>query len=110
MTGLPRIFGLDHSALWGQIQPDNSVTLTNYYGNEQWDAIFDQVSATNLLSILVDEMRLSLSGDGLSGTFAGSFLVYDGTENHWPTISSACFSESHSVRFTRNSSRVNGIR
>jgi hypothetical protein len=101
MTGLPRIFGLDHSALWGQIQPDNSVTLTNYYGNEQWDAIFEQVSPTNLLSILVDEMRLSLSPDGLSGTFAGSFFLYEGTENHWPTISHACSSLSHSVTLTR---------
>jgi len=105
ISGLPRIFYLEHSALWGQIQADNSVTLTNYYGQEQWDSIFEQVSSTNLLSILVDEMKLGLSPQGLSGTFSGSFLVYDGTENHWPSIGSACFSKSHSVTFTRDSSR-----
>ena len=60
---------------------------------------------SNLLSILVDEMRLSLSPDGLSGTFAGSFLLYEGSDNNWPSISNACFSESHSVRLTRRSPR-----
>src|SRR5262245_31198452 len=31
MTGVPRIFGVENSALWGQIQADNSVTVTGYY-------------------------------------------------------------------------------
>jgi hypothetical protein len=97
---LPRLFPPEHRnpRLWGQIRPDGTAELTNYYpANESWDAVFEQVTPNNLLSITVDEMRLTISPEGLSGTFEGSIALYDWSGAGWTHISSGCLSKSHSV-------------
>ncbi len=74
--------GYDESyvqSLRGQIMPDGQVTLTNYEGNEQWSFIAEQATPSDLLTILVDEARLTVSPNGLSGRFVGGFLLYPNT-------------------------------
>ena len=55
--------------------PDGQVILMNYHGNDQWSAILDQLTPPDLLAILVDEARLTVSSNGLSGRFAGVYWL-----------------------------------
>jgi hypothetical protein len=97
----PEVFGLQYPKLWGQIQPNNTLALTNYYGNDQWESISEQVTPANLLSIYVSEMNLAGSPEGLSGQFGGSVLIYALKGGAWNEISSGCFSSGHFVTFAR---------
>jgi hypothetical protein len=102
ITGLSRMWGLTGSpSLWGQIRPDGVVTLTNYYGNDQYDPVEERVAPTNLLAILVDESKLTVTPEGISGVFSGFFALYDQSETGWSHISSGCPSTSHSVTLSR---------
>jgi hypothetical protein len=71
------------------------VFLTNYLGNEQWNFVADQVTPSELLTILVDEARVISSADGLSGVFAGSFAVYPEAADRW------CYAVNHELVFSR---------
>ena len=51
----------------------------NYHGSDQWSAILDQLTPSDLLAILVDEARLTVSPDGLKGSFAGAYYLYTDT-------------------------------
>ena len=64
--------------LW-VITPTGELTLTNYQGNDQWNFVADQASPSDLLTILVDEARLTVTRNGLSGNFTGAFLLYPNT-------------------------------
>lgn len=101
MTGLPRIFAPGDPGLWGQIRSDGVVTLTNYYGNDQYDQVDEQVTPANFVRIVVDEMELSASPKGLSGTFSGSFSLHDRNGTGWNYIIGHCSSTSHSVTLSR---------
>jgi hypothetical protein len=90
----------DTRALWGEIASDGRLSLTNYYGNEQWDVLWDQVTPERGVGILVESMRVAISPDGLltDGTFAGFFESRGREED---VIESECLSTSHSVKFVR---------
>ena len=101
LTGVPAISWFpEPPLLWGAIGSDR-VRLTNYMGNDQWYGLFEVMSPTNLLSLLVDEMTLHGSSEELSGTFVGAFLLYEGSAAGWPYIVSRCHSKSHGVTITR---------
>jgi hypothetical protein len=86
-------------ALWGHIDRDGKVMLTNYYGNDQWDPIWDQATPERAVGILVETMRVTLSPEGVLtvGKFDGYFESRhrDRTE----IVESDCLSTSHSVTF-----------
>jgi hypothetical protein len=87
--------------LRGTFAPPDRMTLTGYLGNEQWVGLFQQVTPTNLVSILVDEMRVTVSPLGMSGTFEGSFFLYEGRQGSWPKIAARCYSTQHTVNLIR---------
>jgi hypothetical protein len=87
--------------LRGTFAPPDRMTLTSYFGNEQWAGWFEQVTPTNLVSILVDEMRVTVSPLGISGTFDGAFLLYLGRQGNWPSIVARCSSTQHTVTLMR---------
>ena len=103
LTGVPPVAGATESPrLWG-VMGSAHLTLTTYGGNEAWFPLFEQVEPTRLLSITVDEMTLTGSADTLSGTFAGAFLLYEGSAaGGWPRIVTTCKSKNHGVTFTRS--------
>ena len=101
LTGVPPISWFPGPPLlWGAIGSD-WLRLTNYMGNDQWSGLFEVMSPTNLLSLLVDEMTLNGTSEELSGTFVGAFLLYEGSAAGWPYIVSHCHSKSHGVTITR---------
>jgi hypothetical protein len=107
LNGLPHVAGMDRDpGLWGQIQPDGTMTLTGYYGNDQYEAIFQEVSPTNLLSLLIDEMKLTVSPEGWSGAFKGALWIYNWNGVRVSGLISQCFSPSHSVTLRRSDQNV----
>jgi hypothetical protein len=86
-----------HPALWGAIGSDGNLALTNYYGNDQWNNLWDQVSPERGVGILVDSTRVPLSREGLptAGKFQGYFYEVLAPDS----VESDCWSASHSVRF-----------
>ena len=100
------VFQMDGGAtvdpvLRGAFAPPDRMSLTSYLGNEQWEGLFEQVSPTNLVSILVDEMSVTVSPQGMSGTFEGAFLLYLGSAGSWPHVVAQCLSEEHTVHLMR---------
>jgi hypothetical protein len=87
--------------LRGTFLPPDRMVLTGYGGNDAYEGLFEQVSPTNLVSILVDEMRVTASSSGISGTFEGAFLLYSGSQGNWPKVVARCFSTQHTVNLTR---------
>ena len=103
LNGLPHVAGMDRDpGLWGQIHPDGAVTLTGYYGNDQYEAIFQEVTPTNLLALLIDGMKLTVSPEGWSGAFEGDFWIYNWNGSRVSGLISQCFSPSHSVTVRRS--------
>jgi hypothetical protein len=102
LVGVPPVAGATESPrLWG-VMGSEHLTLTNYEGNESWFPLYEQVEPTHLLVILIDEMRLTGSAERLSGAWAGSFLLYEGSvSSGWPVIVTSCESKNHVVTFTR---------
>jgi hypothetical protein len=102
LAGVPPVAGATESPrLWGVMGSDH-LTLTTYLGADQWFPLYEQVEPTHLLTILVDDMTLRGSADRLSGAFAGSFLLYEGSAaGGWPRIGTTCESKNHGVTFTR---------
>jgi hypothetical protein len=88
-------------AFRGTFAAPDQLTLTSYLGNDQYEGLFEQVTPTNLVSVLVDEMRVTASPLGMSGTFAGAFLLYSGRQGHWPEVVAKCLSTQHTVNLTR---------
>ena len=100
VKGSPRIAPLEDPALWGRVEDTGSMTLTNYYGNDNWDAIFERLTPETGLAIFVERMRVTISPDGLPtvGEFVGNLWIFDlknGDGRH------TCDWGSHSVRFVR---------
>ncbi len=87
--------------LRGTFAPPDRMTLTSYLGNDQYEGLFEQVTPTNLVSILVDEMRVTVSPQGISGTFDGAFLLYLGKQGNWPHVVARCLSTQHTVNLIR---------
>ena len=69
-----------HPVMRGTFAAPDRMTLTSYLGNDQYENLFEQVSPTNLVAILADEMRLTVSLTGWVGTFEGAFLLYSGRQ------------------------------
>jgi hypothetical protein len=64
LNGLPPKFSSEHPKLWGHIRPDPvKLTLTNFWGNDQWDLLEQQVTPTNTVRLLVNAMELTVSTD-----------------------------------------------
>ncbi len=82
-------------SLWGEIMPTGQVTLTNFLGNDQWIFVADQASQSHLLTILVDEASLTVTRNGLSGSFAGAFLMYPDTRDR------TCVATDHPFELSR---------
>ena len=102
LTDLPDIFSIKvTTTLRGIIQPPSLLTISGYLGNDQWVAIFELITSANLLSILVDDMIVTPSPEGLVGTFSGSLMLYDGGPAGWPTVGSRCSSQRHAVALAR---------
>ena len=101
VKGSPRIAPLEDPALWGSVDDSVSMTLTNYYGSDNWDAIFDQLTPEKGLAIFVESMRVTISPDGLPtvGEFVGAYVISDLKPSSYPT--NECISGSHSVSFAR---------
>ena len=101
LAGVPPVAGATESPrLWGVMESEH-LTLTTYLGNDQWFPLYEQVEPTHLLNILVDNMTLTGSADRLSGTFAGAFLLYEGSAAlGWPRIVTMCALKNHGVTFT----------
>lgn len=100
------IFQIDGGASFnpsmrGTFAAPDRMTLTSYLGNDQYENLFEQVSPTNLVAILADEMRLTVSPTGWVGTFEGAFLLYSGRQGHWPSVVALCRSTRHTVSLTR---------
>ena len=87
--------------LRGTFAPPDRMTLTSYLGNDQYEGLFEQVTPTNLVSILVDEMRVTVSPQGISGTFDGAFLLYLGKQGNWPHVVARCLSTQHTINLMR---------
>jgi hypothetical protein len=86
---------------WGVIGSDH-LTLTTNQGPGNYFPLYEQVDPTHLLTILVDDMTLRGSADRLSGAFAGSFLLYEGSAaGGWPKVVTMCVSKNHAVTVTR---------
>ena len=53
--------------------------LTNYYGNDQWDALVEHLTPEKNLMILVEEMTVAISREGVptTGVFYGMIRIYD---------------------------------
>ena len=90
---------VDDLALWGEIDSDGNVKLTNYYGNEQWDTLWDQVTPDRAVLILVESMRVAISPEGL--LTVGKFAGYFESRLDKTVIENDCLSTSHSVTFVR---------
>ena len=75
--------------------PTGQVTLTNFLGNDQWIFVADQASQSHLLTILVDEASLTVTRNGLSGSFAGAFLMYPDTRDR------TCIATDHPLELSR---------
>ena len=102
LTDLPDIFSTRaRPTLRGTIKPHSLLTLSGYLGNDQWEAIHELITSDNLLSILVDDMKVTPSPQGLAGTFSGSFGLYDRGPAGWPTVGSRCTSQTHTVTLAR---------
>ncbi|RPI49680.1 MAG: hypothetical protein EHM55_23205 [Acidobacteria bacterium] len=84
---------------WGHIDSDGNVALTNYYGNDQWDPLWDQVTPERAVLILVENMRVAISTEGL--LTVGKFDGYFESRLDKTVIESGCLSKSHSVTFVR---------
>ena len=82
-------------SLWGEIMPTGQVRLTNFLGNDQWIFVADQASQSHLLTILVDEASLTVTRNGLSGSFAGAFLMYP------DTLDRTCVATDHPFELSR---------
>jgi hypothetical protein len=111
LAGVPLVAGATESPrLWG-VMGSEHLTLTTYLGSdsdptslrELYFPLYEQVEPTRLLNILVDNMTLTGSADTLSGTFAGAFLLYEGSAAvGWSLIVTTCESKNHGVTFTRS--------
>ena len=82
-------------SLWGEIMPTGQVTLTNFLGNDQWIFVADQASESHLLTILVDDASLTVTRNGLSGSFDGAFLMYPDTQDR------TCLATDHPLELSR---------
>ncbi len=91
LAGVPPVAGATESPrLWG-VMGSAHLTLTTYLGNEEWFPLYEQVEPTHLLNILVDDMTLTGSADSLSGAFAGSLWLYEGSASGgWPRVVTTC--------------------
>ena len=78
VKGSQRIAPVEDPVLWGSVE-GSVMTLTNYYGNDAWDAIHEQLTPENGLAIFVEIMRVTISPDGLPtvGEFVGNFWISD---------------------------------
>jgi hypothetical protein len=84
------------SSLWGRVDHLGNVALTNFRGNEQWDPLWESLPPPHtFISILVDEMKVTLSPEGLlsEGTFQGFLQSHAGI--------CASGTGTHSVKFVR---------
>lgn len=90
---------VDDLALWGEIDGDGNVQLTNYYGNDQWNTLWDQASPDRAVLILVERMLVAISADG--SLTVGKFAGYVESVLDKTVIESGCASASHSVTFVR---------
>ena len=89
--------GLTRNPVWrGTFAPPDRMTLTGYVGNDAYEAVGEQVTPTYLVGILVDEMRVTVSPQEISGTFEGAFWLYVG-----PSVVAGCFSTQHTVKLIR---------
>jgi hypothetical protein len=91
---------VEDPALWGRVEDTGSMTLTNYYGNDNWDAIFERLTPETGLAIFVESMRVTISPDGLPtvGEFEGNFWIFDLNNS---VGRNSCGWGSHSVSFVR---------
>jgi hypothetical protein len=85
--------------LWGRIESDGRASLTNYYGNDQWDALWEFLTPQRFIEVLVEDMKVDVVSNALSkGTFQG----YWGTAREdTGATESSCLSNMHSVAFVR---------
>jgi hypothetical protein len=82
----------------GRVLPPDRLTLTGYLGADQWEPITERVSEGERLSIYVDEMVLTASPQGISGTFLGQFALYAGGTSY---VLASCWSQNHGAVLTR---------
>jgi hypothetical protein len=87
--------------LEGEQWANGTMTFNGYLGSDQWEAIYEAVTPTDLLSILIDTMVLTAGSSSLSGHFSGSFLVYAWNGNRVSGLTSRCFYTHHLVTLTR---------
>jgi hypothetical protein len=104
------LVAVDALALWGDIASDGTVALTNYYGNDQWKVLRDQVTPDRAVWILVERMRVALSPEGV--LTVGNFDGYFESRHRGRTdvVESDCLSTSHAVTFVPDVRRTNRSR
>lgn len=99
VSGNSTLVAVDDPALWGDIDSDGHVKLTNYYGNDQWNSLWYQVTAERAVLTLVESMKVAISPEGL--LTVGKFAGYIESRLNNTVIESDCLSTSHSVTFVR---------